>query len=448
MVKKTIKDVCEIFWDLEKKYDLLDLSIQDVKVWLVVRFKLYRDLTELVGWQEQAHSKNTNLDVLKKVPKYVVNSFVRNPFARKKTDAIILSHPRPKIVDEENIDIYTKYFIEELKKNNIEILELEPDYLGEHPKSLKEHVVYTDFISLVTKVFKRFIYLKFSKEEKELIANINSELSKGFCIDVDITHLFIDQIRDFKAKVYLYNKLFLKLCPKILYVCPSYGNSAVIYAAKQLRIQVIELQHGTINKYHLGYSFPTRVDKLEYFPDKFFVWNEYWKEHSSLPLSKENVVIRKFDFLEKNKLKHLKCKKKLQIVILSQGNIGNQLAKFVLNNIQLFKGLKLIYKIHPGEFDRYKEYVYLNKLVECYPDVEVLEDADLHLLLAESKYQLGVNSTALYEGIEFNCSTILVDMPGVEYMEDLIKSKGLIKHGKFFMTMDAKIEFVKGVNMT
>ncbi|PCI70846.1 MAG: hypothetical protein COB26_01910 [Piscirickettsiaceae bacterium] len=446
-MKRTIKDACEIFWGVEKKYHLLDLDIQDVKIWSVIRFRLYRQLTERAGWQEQGHSKNTRLQILKKIPSYLINSFTQNPFFRKKVDVIVLSHPRPKLVNGEVIDIYTKYLIDDLKESNINVLELELDYLGRHDKNLKEHVSYTDFISLITTIFKTCFYIQFSEKEKILIRDVNSELSKEFCFDVDIQHLLLDQIRDFKVKAYIYKKLFFKLCPKVLYICPSYGNSAIISAAKQLDIQVIELQHGTINKYHLGYSYPERIEKLEYFPDKFLVWSEYWKKHSSLPLDKEDIVIRKFDYLEHSKLMYLNCNKKPQIIILSQGNIGNQLAKAVLDNMQLFKGLQIKYKLHPGEFDRYKGYKFLNKLIKTYPYIEVIEDVDLHMLLAESTYQLGVNSTGLFEGLEFNCQTILVDMPGIEYMEDIIESYELKKSGSLYLSEDVKRELMRSCQL-
>jgi hypothetical protein len=42
--------------------------------------------------------------------------------------------------------------------------------------------------------------------------------------------------------------------------------------------------------------------------------------------------------------------------------------------------------------------------------------------MAESKWQVGVNSTALFEGMMFKCKTYVVDLPGHEYMEQLIES--------------------------
>ena len=65
-----------------------------------------------------------------------------------------------------------------------------------------------------------------------------------------------------------------------------------------------------------------------------------------------------------------------------------------------------------------KELININKL--CKSMLE-LKDTDFYKLLAKSEYQAGVFSTALYEGVEFGCKTILFDLPGVEYMDKFIE---------------------------
>ena len=49
----------------------------------------------------------------------------------------------------------------------------------------------------------------------------------------------------------------------------------------------------------------------------------------------------------------------------------------------------------------------------------------LYELMAKSNYQIGAFSTAIYEGLMFNCKTFIVDVPGTEYLNDLIE-KGYV----------------------
>jgi len=56
--------------------------------------------------------------------------------------------------------------------------------------------------------------------------------------------------------------------------------------------------------------------------------------------------------------------------------------------------------------------------------IEVVDgqSPDLYRLLAESYWQLGVYSTAIFEGLGLGCKTILVNLPGIEYMDPLVEA--------------------------
>ena len=61
-------------------------------------------------------------------------------------------------------------------------------------------------------------------------------------------------------------------------------------------------------------------------------------------------------------------------------------------------------------------------------EIKVIDQPEilLHDLFAESTIQIGVYSTALFEGLAFGLRTFLVDTKGVEVMESLL-SGGLVK---------------------
>ena len=49
--------------------------------------------------------------------------------------------------------------------------------------------------------------------------------------------------------------------------------------------------------------------------------------------------------------------------------------------------------------------------------------------MGQARYQVGVFSTAVYEGLALGCVTLLVDLPGLEYMLPLIE-RGEAEHIK------------------
>lgn len=419
---KTIKDLCEFIWYLEEKYNLLDFEIDGVKVWQYTRMELYYKVAETSGILSQPHSKISTIDKIKYFSNYIKNSLRDNYFAVRQKDIVLLSHPRVVNVDGELIDIYTKYFIDHLRQKGDEVVEFEQPYLGVHRKKRTDYVHYTDWVALLQKIMKLFFSVKLTNKEEKYIQQVEDEINITCGTDLDLRKFFIQKIKSYTTLFVIYNKIFRKLKPKVLYVVVSYGMAPIIKAAKDNGIEVIELQHGTFSKYHLGYSFPDYSKPLEYFPDKFYVWNSFWRKIIKLPLSDDNVIVDGFRYLEnqKSKFSHLE-KQERQLVVLSQGAIGNDIANKFLENFDRFKGYHIKYKLHPGEFDRWGKYSALKKLSK-FDNVDIVKnEIPLYELFATSSLQIGVFSTALYEGIEFGCKTILLDVNGIEYMDRFIE---------------------------
>ena len=131
-----------------------------------------------------------------------------------------------------------------------------------------------------------------------------------------------------------------------------------------------------------------------------------------------------------------------QILFISQGVIGKYLSKLAyelasnLNQNEMEednnKDYTFIYKLHPGEYGTWREnYDYLRKANDEFDNFTVIDKSEppLYELFAKSNYQIGAFSTAIYEGLAFNCKTFIIDVPGVEYLDDLI-DKNIVKKVK------------------
>lgn len=422
----TIKELCEFIWYLEEKYDLLDFDIDNVKVWQYTRMQFYYKLAEASGVLSQPHSRLTKLDKIKHLFSFVKNSLRDNYFSLTQKDAIVLSHARTVNVDGELIDIYTKYLIDELLASGKDIVEFESANLGVHKKQKQSFSHYTDWIALAQRVYKQFLQVNITSDKLEVLKKVEDEINTTCKSKIDLVAFAIKSIKTYKANYKIYNKIFQKVKPKTYYTVVSYGQAPIIKAAKDNGIEVVELQHGTFSKYHLGYSFPNRKKPLEYFPDKLYVWSEFWKKMIPLPIDEKCVVTDGFRYLEKQKSKfdHVE-KKKNQLIVLSQGAIGNAIAEKFLKHYDIFKMYDIKYKLHPGEFDRWQNYPALKKLSE-FDNVEIVKnEVPLYELFAASSLQIGVFSTALYEGVEFGCDTVLLNINGIEYMDRFIELYGV-----------------------
>lgn len=410
---KTLEELREFILYLEEKYNLLDFEIDGVKPWQLMRVQIDYDLGKVCGVMETPHTTISLKDKIKNSISIVYSCIFKNPFFAKKSDILIFSHIRTQKVDNEIIDIYTHYLENEFIKQNKNFIELEIPYNGKHLKKNTSFRYHRDFFLVAKHILSKFV--KINIIDHKLINKVEKEIKEKVG-DYDIISFLINSVKKYKVEYSLYKSLLQKLQPKQIYLVVGYGGlGSLIKAAKDLGIETIELQHGNFSKFHFGYYFGEDKKELDYFPNKFLVWNKYWKSLINFPIDDKNIIIRQFDYLEYRKLKYNMKKNKKQAVVLSQGVLGDHIAKKILDNWEYFKQFDIKYKLHPGEYDRWHYYKVLQQLNK-YDNIEVITNTDLYQLFSESEYQVGVYSTALSEGVEFGCKTILLDLAGIEEM--------------------------------
>lgn len=420
----TIKEICEILWQFEKDTGVLNLEIQGVKIWQLIRFKIFEEVTQKLGVYEKAHTtKNGLKHKIVSLPKIICNAIHKNPLRGKYTkEILIFDHPRKVKADGEYIDIYTYYFINGFRNDEIEVIE--KPYLWRHFSERKSaNRKYTDAI-ILDLILKKFLYLRqLNKNEIKTLIELENELLKIFNLKIELVERVKREIKSFMIQFDYYNKLLKKRKPSEVYLVVSYGKHPLVAAAKFNNIEVIEFQHGVITNYHFAYNFSDPTKKIEYFPDKLLTFGEYWAKTEGFP-KQTKVEVYGFPYLNRQLEKYKTVtKRKKQVLFISQGTIGKDLSKIALELARALPEYYFIYKLHPGEYDRWKfEYIDLIAASNLSNFVVIdNNEKNLYHCFAEAEYQIGVYSTAIFEGLTLNCKTILFNLPGIEYMADLIK---------------------------
>ncbi len=419
----SIKDICELVWDLESRFDLLDWEVCGVKIWQYLRMPLYFRIAQETGVLDQPHSTAASTrDRLRALPRCLYAAVRKDPLrGRERVDALVFEHERSKSVDGRRIDIYTHYLQLELRNQGVRFHTLERPYLGRHDKSDSPDRFYLDRLILNASVQKRLMRVKVGSDARDLLQLVENEILAHTGRPIELLPRFERGIRHFKATYQQYIRLLEKRRPSRIYLVVSYGQGELIKAAKDLGIETVEIQHGAFSRYHLGYSFPERTGPLDYFPDTFYAWSDFWATMMPLPISKERIVNAGFPYMEQNRRRYRHVQRNTgQVLVLSQGSIGEKIAALVYQHRRSLDKYRIVYKLHPGEYDRWREYPSLTALA-AQPNVRICLDEDLYALFAQSEYQMGVYSTAIYEGIEFGCRTVLLDLPGIEYMDHIRK---------------------------
>lgn len=433
---KTVKDICQKIWELEKEFDLLDFEIQGVKIWQFLRMNIYYEIaqkTDVFSMHTSPEKRSVQFNY--KLHRLFNSLFILNPLLdRVQRDVLVFPHVRKVTVDDQSVDIYTKYLIDEFKEQGVNYQAYERTFdnrLCTQEQAPRRHF---EIIEILLNYYHKFMNVKLSKDELEKVQVLNRRINAEFNIFMDLRQKISKELPRFKISYWIFKKVLQIKKPQRVYLVVNYGWMApLISAAKDLRIETIELQHGTFSDYHLGYSFPNEKKEIAYFPSKFWVWNDFWKGMCKLPLNDSEIISYRFKYFDSERKKFVDCKKfPDQIIVISQGAIGYKLAEAVLANMDRLTRYKVKYKLHPGEYGSWEHNPHLVKLKQL-SNVEVLADnkIPLYQLLAESKYLVGVFSTAVFEGLDFGCELILMDLPGIEYMKNLIdqgKAK-LVKDG-------------------
>lgn len=216
----------------------------------------------------------------------------------------------------------------------------------------------------------------------------------------------------------------------------SYGKEAFIEACQRQGIPVVELQHGVINKYHYGYDFPPNHPK-DAFPNYIFTFGPHWTKEANFPIPDKNIIPVGFPYLEKQREAVSDIETKNQLLFISSGySSGRQFSRIAVDAANQLDS-EIVYKLHPNEYDNWKtQYPWLIK-----SKVQVIDTdkPSLYKLFAESKGQVGVCSTALFEGITFGLPTFVVELPCVEYFQTSIELGDVVP----VPTVEALIEKVQ-----
>jgi hypothetical protein len=131
------------------------------------------------------------------------------------------------------------------------------------------------------------------------------------------------------------------------------------------------------------------------------------------------VTSRHWDRLRRDAA--LAAKRPGLMIVLSQPVIGGRLAQALLERSSKLRRFEIVLKLHPAELRDPKLRSVFEPLSKQ-ENVSIAENDDLYDLLARAEYQVGVYSTALFEGIELGCRTLLVPLPGIEHMTRVLAS--------------------------
>lgn len=394
----------------EVRNALLEFKLGRWSIWPVLRFTVYSQLDSLQG--KKAIIANP-LSVSNRLRIALHDAGVAAVLPRSDIITLVQSSNRSEEVDGKFKDIYFDDLLIQAG-SFVKIENLVNRHFLPHSKAA---VIPSQ---LTTTIFQLGVatMLRMSRPAatKQNVHRLSQLITKELGLSEFTQARISTQLANFYWSKQIYKLFFQRIRPRYLLLTTAYRYYAPVAAAKELGIQVIEFQHGLVDRYHNGYSWSENAVPYKGsmpIPDKLFLYGDYWKDELSMRGFWDSEVItvgslRMDSFRQNARLREITDRTTL---IVTTQNIDIQpLIDFFCRFFELARDrldCRVIFKLHPGENDKSR---YLSSF-EGNPYVEVLlgnEKPSTYDLIANSDFHLSIYSTCHYESLALGVPTIIL----------------------------------------
>jgi hypothetical protein len=415
--------------EIEKINNLFEWQIGGVFIWELIRYQVYTmalhdnfDKTARVKHSFYYKMRTVLSKLIYKIQKNA-NAIIYQPFfGRAVNDALVFESSRKLLFNGAYIDPYTEFTCRDLEKQGLSFTRYQSSYSYDRLAARNANTKSLDLAALMFGLKAKFTDLTLQAFELQKIDSLAQIINRDLNISLDLLTLVKKEIKIFRLSCSFYSSLLKTKKPREVYLVNFCDKAGLIAAAKQNKIRVTDIQHGLISADDIIYNYPgVEEGSLRYFPDRFFAWDKIWSRVSKLPLKEADIINYGNKYLDNQKTRYSHVvKEPLQLMVVSQPGFTHAIAAEVLKHSKHFAGFKVLYKLHPAEYDSAFNFPEIEKLSKEHNFTFVKRDVDLYELLAASRYVLGLGSTVLIEALSFDCRVLLLDLPGVEWMAPFI----------------------------
>jgi len=391
---------------LEEKYDVENITYEEQQVWNYLRDIYFSKSVAKYTSEEGAKQEQSKIYTILKMMRDALYGF-SHWFHHY--DYLIFGGSRARIVISQK---YTNKFFGDiltlLGKNNCLIIESPFGDYYPVGKLDSKNVVSSRLLDLINGIICVMLSPFASKKFKiETLEHLNKE--------EDLLVNYQDHIVKFKITKMLMKFFFKLYRPKAVFLTCYYGRQALIVAAKECGIKVIEVQHGLIGKAHYAYNINKRLS-TNYFPNILLTYGKYDKEcieendfnpfEEIVPVG--NYALEQIAEQDVPKgLTQITKKYKYSISVSTQFTVEKELAIFIKEVALENEGMCFLLSLRHYDKNYYKpfnlpENVYLfHNEYSCY---DILKVSDTHLTCY---------STCAIESLYFGKKALLLNINGL-----------------------------------
>lgn len=371
------------FFNMEIKYRLFDLKVNDAEpIWDIIRFHIFYRYT----WPTEITVTKSKYKRFKEIIKnlWIAISSISSLFLRK-ADNIVVSTSR--YLDKES-RLFDKASYDVIKA------------LGENALVIESRIQSGEYCFHSEFNFVSY-YSRFKRNNQKLPVEIYLQIEQALiaCFgDKKITYDELNALyRSFLNEYRYYRFLFRLKKAKRLFLVQNGIQKGMIAAALDSNMQVFELQHGSINREHMAYSYPPNMcrNKNIIFPHFFLTLGKYWGANMNIP-ALQVIPLGNNCFVPDN----APVERDGSILFISSMIHGHDLINVAISFAKKHPEIKICFKLHTNEYPN--EGAYLSSFKEYTNITLVKGEMDLNTLIKRSSLVILIASTVLYEALNLN----------------------------------------------
>ncbi len=334
-----------------------------------------------------------------------------NNFFFTKSTVIFLSEFNDYEYEDKNIsyEVYeTMFDFLRSKNSSFEIIKFESNNeSGKHYRGFREmdFVHYYNLISIFAKVIAPISYLLNFKKFRSISSHFYFGAFSPIRCSLILNETYL---------MYLIGKLIINIKQPKYFVSSSFTSlpyQGILIAAKEKKVDFIDIQHGTI--FDLNYTYTNSFIRLNQLPDKYLVYSDFEIQKLKLLYNVFPTGNLRIEFYERHQ-KHKSLNRERFILFTLQYDITDETLKFFLDTYTILVqryNLNAKIRLHPRSIHD----DVLKSKIEYFLDKNDLDEIlfiskiTLYEVLKATSIHITVNSSVSLDALNFGVNSLILN---------------------------------------
>jgi hypothetical protein len=448
--ESNLAKIGEAFFEIERRENLYDWKVAGISVWVLMRSRLFRTITQNSSLYDWSTAKKFELPEGAEpyagpnaaallwdaacgkpaTPQGLGEPDFRNLGA---IEAIVVPFAT-RSADNPLHEKFSQPVVDALGDSALILGAGQWDKLSNRPRLEDFNQLFIAKYGLWARIMVRLMlrksdYEKYLRVVKYLEQTVGASMKPYDRFPRWILRTFLAERRGFK-------KILSKTSAKTMFMVNA-ARMPLQAAAQSLGIKIVEIQSGVFSKYSLQFSWPGSPN-VDYLPNEIWTWGAYFTsgiEHAGNQNIRVVGSTDEFNAVRDANIKRLAN----QVVFLTQPLVGNDILRAALEFARAKPKLNVICKMHPR--NDLNDFMQIIEAEGGTPENFVLMQNERSSLevIAESELAVGAFSTALIEAAGLGTKVAILRLPGWEHLAPMVD-------GGYAAAFDNAAELVAGLD--